>query len=114
MNETTYQLLQVFVSLLITGYFILMKSFTSNVKERDIYVWLAGILSLYPYWIIIKYADTLALPIGITVLFGCTTIMVILSKRYFKGILTKSEIGLSMDFYRVYGLLFRSTRDTYI
>ncbi|MED3688398.1 hypothetical protein P4534_06130 [Peribacillus butanolivorans] len=105
-NETTYQLLQVFVSLLITGYFILMKSFTSNVKERDIYVWLAGILSLYPYWIIIKYADTLALPIGITVLFGCTTIMVILSKRYFKGILTKSEIGLSMDFYRVYGLLF--------
>ncbi|MFE4353918.1 hypothetical protein [Peribacillus butanolivorans] len=105
-NETTYQLLQVFVSLLITGYFILMKSFTSNVKERDIYVWLAGILSLYPYWIIIKYADTLALPIGITLLFGCTTIMVILSKRYFKGILTKSEIGLSMDFYRVYGLLF--------
>ncbi|PEJ38118.1 hypothetical protein CN689_00545 [Peribacillus butanolivorans] len=105
-NETTYQLLQVFVSLLITGYFILMKSFTSNVKERDIYVWLAGILSLYPYWIIIKYADTLALPIGIAVLFGCTTIMVILSKRYFKGILTKSEIGLSMDFYRVYGLLF--------
>ncbi|MGE7767438.1 hypothetical protein [Peribacillus sp. NPDC096540] len=105
-NETTYQLLQVLVSLLITGYFILMRSFTNNVKERNIYVWLTGILSLYPYWIIIMYADTLALPIGTTVLFGCTTIMVILSKKYFKGILKKGETGLSLDFYRVYGLLF--------
>ncbi|MGE6720158.1 hypothetical protein ACQKGD_22775 [Peribacillus frigoritolerans] len=105
-TETLTQLLEVFVSLLITVYFILIGSFTSDVKEKGIYVWLTGILSLYPYWIIIMYADTLQPFVGTAVLFGCTAIMVLLSKKYFKGLLDKGGAGLQLDFYRVYGLLF--------
>jgi hypothetical protein len=105
-SETTTQLLQVFVSLLITFYFILIGSFTKDVKEKGIYVWLTGVLSLYPYWIIIMYADTLQTFVGTAVLFGCTAIMVLLSRKYFKGLLDKGRAGLQFDFYRVYGLLF--------
>ncbi|MBT2718388.1 hypothetical protein [Bacillus sp. ISL-57] len=105
-TETSSQLLQVFVSLLITVYFILIKSFTKDVKEKGIYVWLTGILSLYPYWTITIYADTLRPFVGTAVLFGCTAIMVLLSRKYFKGLLDKGSSGLQLDFYRVYGLLF--------
>ncbi|MEB2630311.1 hypothetical protein SOP94_17800 [Peribacillus frigoritolerans] len=105
-TETLTQLLEVFVSLLITVYFILIGSFTKDVKEKGIYVWLTGILSLYPYWIIIMYADTLQPFVGTAVLFGGTAIMVLLSKKYFKGLLDKGGAGLQLDFYRVYGLLF--------
>ncbi|TDL86729.1 hypothetical protein E2R55_21780 [Vibrio vulnificus] len=105
-TETLTQLLEVFVSLLITVYFILIGSFTKDVKEKGIYVWLTGILSLYPYWTIIMYADTLQPFVGTAVLFGCTAIMVLLSKKYFKGLLDKGGAGLQLDFYRVYGLLF--------
>ncbi|MBX9957451.1 hypothetical protein H7T43_21485 [Peribacillus simplex] len=105
-TETSSQLLQVFVSLLITVYFILIGSFSKGVKEKGIYVWLTGVLSLYPYWIIIMYADTLQPFVGTAVLLGCTAIMVLLSKKYFKGLLDKGGAGLQLDFYRVYGLLF--------
>ncbi|MDF1997777.1 hypothetical protein [Peribacillus frigoritolerans] len=105
-TEISSQLLQVFVSLLITVYFILIGSFTKDVKEKGIYVWLTGILSLYPYWTITIYADTLQPFVGAAVLFGCTAIMVLLSKKYFKGLLDKGGAGLQLDFYRVYGLLF--------
>ncbi|WP_411739505.1 hypothetical protein [Peribacillus sp. S4] len=104
-TETSSQLLQVFVSLLITVYFILIGSFSKDVKEKGIYVWLTGVLSLYPYWIIIMYADTLQPFVGTAVLLGCTAIMVLLSKKYFKGLLDKGGAG-QLDFYRVYGLLF--------
>ncbi|MEC0347527.1 hypothetical protein [Peribacillus frigoritolerans] len=105
-TETSSQLLQVFVSLLITVYFILIGSFTKDVKEKGIYVWLTGILSLYPYWTITIYADTLQPFVGAAVLLGCTAIMVILSRKFFKGLLDKGGAGLQLDFYRVYGLLF--------
>ncbi|MFJ8071556.1 hypothetical protein ACIQZD_21820 [Peribacillus sp. NPDC096447] len=105
-TETLTQLLEVFVSLLITVYFILIGSFTKDVKEKGIYVWLTGVLSLYPYWTIIMYADTLQPFVGTAVLFGCTAIMVLLSRKYFKGLLDKGGAGLQLDFYRVYGLLF--------
>ncbi|WP_434167911.1 hypothetical protein [Peribacillus frigoritolerans] len=105
-TETLTQLLEVFVSLLITVYFILIGSFTKDVKEKGIYVWLTGVLSLYPYWIIIMYAGTLQSFVGTAVLFGCTAIMVLLSRKYFKGLLDKGGAGLQLDFYRVYGLLF--------
>ncbi|MCK2004061.1 hypothetical protein MZM54_21985 [[Brevibacterium] frigoritolerans] len=105
-TETSSQLLQVFVSLLITVYFILIGSFTKDVKEKGIYVWLTGILSLYPYWTITIYADTLQPFVGAAVLFGCMAIMVILSRKFFKGLLDKGRAGLQLDFYRVYGLLF--------
>ncbi|MFJ7367492.1 hypothetical protein ACIQWQ_25840 [Peribacillus frigoritolerans] len=105
-TETSSQLLQVFVSLLITVYFILIGSFTKDVKEKGIYVWLTGILSLYPYWTITIYADTLRPFVGAAVLIGCMAIMVILSRKFFKGLLDKGGAGLQLDFYRVYGLLF--------
>ncbi|MFJ7470951.1 hypothetical protein ACIQWI_20640 [Peribacillus frigoritolerans] len=105
-TETSSQLLQVFVSLLITVYFILIGSFTKDVKEKGIYVWLTGILSLYPYWTITIYADTLRPFVGAAVLIGCIVIMVILSRKFFKGLLDKGGAGLQLDFYRVYGLLF--------
>ncbi|MFF2459674.1 hypothetical protein [Peribacillus simplex] len=105
-TETSSQLLEVVVSLLITVYFILIGSFTKDVKEKGIYVWLTGILSLYPYWTIIMYADTLRPFVGVAVLFGCTAIMVLLSRKFFKGLLYKGGSGLQLDFYRVYGLLF--------
>lgn len=105
-TETSSQLLEVFVSLLITVYFILIGSFTKDVKEKGIYVWLTGIISLYPYWTIIMYTATLRPFVGMTVLFGCAAIMVLLSRKFFKGLLTKGGAGLQLDFYRVYGLLF--------
>ncbi|WP_144527968.1 hypothetical protein [Peribacillus simplex] len=105
-TETSSQLLQVVVSLLITVYFFLIGTFTKDVKEKVIYVWLTGILSLYPYWIIIMYADTLQPFVGAAFLFGCTAIMVLLSRKFFKGLLDKGGAGLQLDFYRVYGLLF--------
>ncbi|MBO0999502.1 hypothetical protein IOC57_17350 [Bacillus sp. SD075] len=105
-TETSSQLLQVFVSLLITVYFILMGSFTKDVKEKGVYVWLTGVLSLYPYWTIIMYAYTLQPFVGAAFLLGCTAIMVLLSRKFFKGLLDKGEAGLQLDFYRVYGLLF--------
>ncbi|AMM91784.1 hypothetical protein UP17_03670 [Peribacillus simplex] len=105
-TETPSQLLQVFASLLITVYFILIGSFTKDVKEKGIYVWLTGILSLYPYWTIIMYADTLRPFVETTILFGCTAMMVLLSRKFFKGMLNKGGAGLQLDFYRVYGLLF--------
>ncbi|MBR8645218.1 hypothetical protein KEH51_16515 [[Brevibacterium] frigoritolerans] len=91
---------------MITVYFILIGSFSKDVKEKGIYVWLTGVLSLYPYWIIIMYADTLQPFVGAAVLLGCTAIMVILSRKFFKGLLDKGGAGLQLDFYRVYGLLF--------
>ncbi|MFJ7310197.1 hypothetical protein [Peribacillus frigoritolerans] len=105
-TETSSQLLQVFVSLLITVYFILIGSFTKDVKEKGIYVWLTGILSFYPYWTITIYADTLQPFVGAAVLIGCMAIMVILSRKFFKGLLDKGGAVLQLDFYRVYGLLF--------
>ncbi|CAH0135184.1 hypothetical protein [Peribacillus simplex] len=105
-TESSSQLLQVVVSLLITVYFILIGSFTKDVKEKGIYVWLTGILSLYPYWTITIYADTLQPFVGAAVLFGCTAMMVLLSRKFFKGLLYKGGAGLQLDFYRVYGLLF--------
>ncbi|MED3908671.1 hypothetical protein P4597_05650 [Peribacillus simplex] len=105
-TETLTQLLEVFVSLLTTVYFILIGSFTKDVKEKGIYVWLTGVLSLYPYWTIIMYADTLQPFVGAAVLFGCMAIMVLLSRKFFKGLLDKGGAVLQLDFYRVYGLLF--------
>lgn len=105
-TDTSSQLLQVFVSLLITVYFILIGSFTKDVKEKGIYVWLTGILSVYPYWTITIYAETLQPFVGAAVLLGCMAIMMILSRKFFKGLLDKGGAGLKLDFYRVYGLLF--------
>lgn len=105
-TDTSSQLLQVFVSLLITVYFILIGSFTKDVKEKGIYVWLTGILSVYPYWTITIYAETLQPFVGAAVLLGCMAIMMILSRKFFKGLLDKGGAGFKLDFYRVYGLLF--------
>ncbi|MDO7486090.1 hypothetical protein Q5O89_09960 [Peribacillus frigoritolerans] len=33
-------------------------------------------------------------------------IMVLLSRKFFKGLLDKGGAGFQLDFYRVYGLLF--------
>ena len=52
------------------------------------------------------YADTLQPFVETTILFGCTAMMVLLSRKFFKGMLNKGGAGLQLDFYRVYGLLF--------
>ncbi|WP_057914531.1 hypothetical protein [Peribacillus muralis] len=98
--------LAIFVSLLLPGYVILMGRFTKDKRERSIYIGLTGILGLYPYWTIFQYADSLLPIVGITVLFACTVLMVILSRKYFKSLLNKGKAGISVDFYRIYGLLF--------
>ena len=60
-NDTKYQLLQVFVSLLLTAYFIFLRSLTAEKLERKIYSNIAALVSLYPFLIIVGYARQ---PIG--------------------------------------------------
>ncbi|MFJ7746314.1 hypothetical protein [Peribacillus sp. NPDC097295] len=105
-NEATYWLLRVLVSCLLIGYFILMRSFTISVKEREIYALLTGILGLYPYLIITAYASSLDRFIGTLVLVGCTAVLVWVSRKYFSGIVEKGVMITRIDFYRIYGFLF--------
>ncbi|MGE7604450.1 hypothetical protein ACQKL5_18545 [Peribacillus sp. NPDC097675] len=105
-NEATYWLLKVFVSCLLIGYFLLMRSFTVSAKEREISALLTGILGLYPYLIITAYASTLDRFIGTVVLFGCTAALVGVSRKYFGGIVEKGGMLIRIDFYRMYGFLF--------
>ncbi|RRN66813.1 hypothetical protein EI200_24780 [Peribacillus simplex] len=105
-NKTDQLLLKVFVSLLLTTYFIFLRSFTKEKQERKIYSNIAAIVSLYPFLIIVSYAGSLSVVMGLMVLFSCMLGMLFLSRRYFNGLIKREETGITIDAYRVYGLLF--------
>ena len=52
------------------------------------------------------YSDTLQLLPGSLVLFGWMIVMLLLSKRYFQGIVRKTETGSILDYYRIVGFFF--------
>lgn len=54
------------------------------------------------------YSDTLQLLPGIIVLFVWMIIMLLLSRRYFKGVIRRTESGIviDIDYYRIFGLFF--------
>ncbi|MFF2501217.1 hypothetical protein [Peribacillus sp. NPDC058075] len=105
-NDTKHQLLQVFVSLLLTAYFIFLRSLTAEKPERKIYCNIAALVSLYPFVIIVGYADSLSVVMGLLFLFVCMSVVLLLSRRYFDGLIKKEETGIAIDAYRIYGLLF--------
>ncbi|MES1041963.1 hypothetical protein [Peribacillus simplex] len=105
-NDTKHQLLQVFVSLLLTAYFIFLRSLTAEKPERKIYCNIAALVSLYPFVIIVGYADSLSVVMGLLFLFVCMSGLLLLSRRYFDGLIKKEETGITIDAYRIYGLLF--------
>lgn len=90
-NDTKHQLLQVFVSLLLTVYFIFLRSLTAEKLERKIYSNIAAIVSLYPFLIIVGYADSLSVVMGLLFLFGCMSGMLLLSRRYFDGLIKRKK-----------------------
>ncbi|MGG4263916.1 hypothetical protein [Peribacillus simplex] len=105
-NKTDQLLLNVFASLLLTAYFIFLRSFTKEKQERKIYSNIAAIVSLYPFLIIVIYANSLPVVMGLMVLFSCMLGMLLLSRRYFNRLIKREETGITIDAYRVYGLLF--------
>lgn len=90
-NDTNHQLLQVFVSLLLTAYFIFLRSLTAEKLERKIYSNIAALVSLYPFLIIVGYADSLSVVMGLLFLFGCMSGMLLLSRRYFDGLIKRKK-----------------------
>ncbi|CAH0248443.1 hypothetical protein SRABI96_03114 [Peribacillus sp. Bi96] len=104
-NDTKHQLLQVFVSLLLTAYFILLRTLTKERQARRIYANIAALVSLYPFLSIVVYAGNLSVVMGVMVLFICMLVMLLLSRRYFDGLFKKEDQGITVDSYRIYGLL---------
>lgn len=52
------------------------------------------------------YSDTLTLVSGISVLFTWMMVMLLLSKRLFKGVIKRTGSGITIDYYRIFGFLF--------
>ncbi|MDO7486089.1 hypothetical protein Q5O89_09955 [Peribacillus frigoritolerans] len=105
-NDTKPQLLKVFVSLLLTAYFIFLRSLTAEKLEKKIYSNIAALVSLYPFLIIVGYANSQSVVMGLLFLFGFMSGMLLLSRRYFDGLIKKEDTGITIDAYRIYGLLF--------
>ncbi|MFJ7830580.1 hypothetical protein ACIQXU_10175 [Peribacillus sp. NPDC097284] len=95
-RESKSIILDIFVSLLLPVYFILMRAMTVRVKEREIYLAASIVLSLYPYWVIIDkipFPDVLEVEAQILPLFIISTIL--LRKIFNRGKLTQYiEMGV--------------------
>jgi hypothetical protein len=63
---------------------------------------------LFTFLYFTMYSDTLPLLLGMIVLFVWMIVMLLLSKKYFKGVTqrTESGAGIGIDYYRIVGFLF--------
>ena len=63
---------------------------------------------LFTFLYFTMYSDTLPFLLGISVLFVWMIVMLLLSKKYFKGVMQRTESGIviSIDYYRIVGFLF--------
>lgn len=95
--KLTFIWASVMVVLLFSAWYLIQRSKWNNAI-------VAPLLLAWIYFML--YSNSITLLLGIIVLFVCMAGMLLLSKRYFTGIVKRTESSISLDFYRIFGLLY--------